>query len=108
MVNQHIKIIFGGLVPGRPVDEVNQFLSKLQEHGVKNIDTAQLYGNSEELLGQAGAPSRFIVDTKHIGGFEGGQSTKDQVIARAEKSLENLKTDNVSWRRFFMIRRQLY
>lgn len=95
MVNVTVKIIYGGYVADLTLEQIEETLAVLQEEGVKNIDTAQLYGNSEELLGQVNAASRFIVDTKHVGGFQPGESTKEKVIARGEQSLKNLKTDSV-------------
>lgn len=58
----------------------------LQEKGnVKNIDTAVLYGQSEEILGKAGAGERFTVDTKLKGGFGSG-SSKDVIQEESTNS----------------------
>lgn len=71
--------------------------SRREEH-----DTAQMYGDSEKLLGQVHAASRFIIDTKHVGGGIPGESSKDKVIARAKQSLEDLQTDAVSYPHDFL------
>jgi aflatoxin B1 aldehyde reductase len=74
---------------------VEEVLQALNQEGITTIDTAQIYGTSEQLLGETKAASRFVVDTKHCGGFAAGQSTKDKVIAGAEESLKRLQTDKV-------------
>ena len=84
-----------GINPGRPfgepgaLDEVFQILT---ENGVKNIDTAALYGESEKLLGLAQAgEKKFILDTKTKGGFGGkGYATKDKIIEEANNSKKML------------------
>lgn len=70
-------------------------LQVLKQQGITAIDTAQIYGSSEELLGQTKAAARFVVDTKHCGGFAPGNSTKEKVVAGAEESLKKLQTDKV-------------
>ena len=101
MANTTTKIVFGGGVfnatSGFPTpEEVEKVLKVLEEEGVKVIDTAQAYGTSEELLGQTGAASRFIIDTKYPGGLFPTEATKEIVIASGEESLKKLKTDSVS------------
>lgn len=96
-----IKIAFGGAQIGSPQGfksdaEVKEVLDVLKASGIKIVDTAQLYGESEKFLGEAGAASQFTIDTKHVGGFVKGESSKDKVIARAKSSLERLKTNKVS------------
>ena len=83
-------------MPGYPLPKLEEFLSVLEKGGVKDIDTAQLYWDSEKLLGDVNAASRFSIDTKHIGGSKPGESTKEKVIARGEKSLADLQTKPVS------------
>ena len=96
MPNSSIKIVFGGIVVGYPLPKIEEFLSVLEKGGVNDIDTAQLYGDSEKLFGDVHAASRFSIDTKHVGGFVPGNSAKEKVIARAEKSLADLQTKSVS------------
>ncbi|KAL4936590.1 hypothetical protein BDV06DRAFT_233294 [Aspergillus oleicola] len=69
-------------------------LSVLQAEGVKYIDTAHIYGNSEEILGKLGAAKSFTMDTKYPGGF-GPVSSKERIIAIADESLKKLQTDQV-------------
>lgn len=59
---------------------------------MKIVDTAALYGQSEEILGDLEAGKRFTIDTKLRGGFGGGAS-RENVLADFEKSRELLKTD---------------
>jgi aflatoxin B1 aldehyde reductase len=74
---------------------VEEVLQALDQEGITAIDTAQIYGISEQLLGETKAASRFVIDTKHCGGFAAGQSTKEKVIAGAEESLKKLQTEKV-------------
>ena len=92
-----IKIVFGGWIfHTGSVDETTEWLKILSEVGIKIIDTAQLYGASEEVLGKTGAASRFTIDTKALGGFGPELTTKDAVIKAGNDSLAKLKTDAVS------------
>jgi aflatoxin B1 aldehyde reductase len=92
-----LKIIFGGagINPDgafRNADAVNAVFKVLEENGVKNIDTAQLYGESETILGQVGAGDRFIIDTKSRGGFDSGNALKPEVLSKlAHESIEKVK-----------------
>ncbi|KAF2444606.1 putative oxidoreductase [Karstenula rhodostoma CBS 690.94] len=91
-----IKIAFGGAAwLSSSVDEVTEWLAFLKKSGIEIIDTAQMYGGSEVVMGNAGAASSFTVDTKTPGGFNEQPNTKDVVINSGKKSLENLKTDSV-------------
>ncbi|EAU29576.1 conserved hypothetical protein [Aspergillus terreus NIH2624] len=80
----------------RTAAEVEEMLQVLQQQGITTIDTAQIYGSSEELLGLTHAAARFVIDTKHCGGFAPGNSTKEKVIAGAEESLRKLQMDKVN------------
>lgn len=100
MPNTDIKIVYGGGTFSADtnfctLESVKEVLKVLEENGVKNIDTAQSYPNSEELLGRADAASRFLIDTKDIGALAGGTASKQDVIARGEASLKKLHTDKV-------------
>lgn len=101
MTRDFVKVIFGGAVfdsttgSFSTVEKTQNTLRALKEEGIEEIDTAQVYGQSESLLGQADASSLFVIDTKHCGGHIPGQSTKDILIARAKASLAELRTDHV-------------
>jgi len=100
MSNQGIKVVFGGAMvsKGRAFEDeksIKELLELLKKEGVKNIDTAQLYGESEELLGEAGAAKEFIIDTKAKGGFAPGSPTKENIINDAKESMKKLATDKV-------------
>ena len=107
MPSSSVKVVFGGLVPGYPLPKLEEFLSVLEKGGVKDIDTAQMYFDSEKLLGDVHAASRFSIDTKHIGGAEPGESTKEKVIARGEKSLANLQTKSVSAVSIYLMKKKV-
>ncbi|KIW62956.1 hypothetical protein PV04_09841 [Phialophora macrospora] len=80
------------------VGAVEELLDVLEREGIKQIDTAQLYGNgtSEELLGEAKAGSRFLIDTKHVGGWIPGNSSREQVVERGHESLRRLGAKKVN------------
>lgn len=88
--------VFGGgaVRPERALGDpkvLPELFKVLAEGGCKNIDTAALYGASEELLGGAKVGDKFIVDTKAKGGFGGsGHSTKENIVAEAENSKKML------------------
>jgi aryl-alcohol dehydrogenase-like predicted oxidoreductase len=92
-------IAFGGGIFTPPyvkdVEEVQEYLDLLAELGIKIIDTAALYGESEKFLGEKKAASRFTIDTKHPGLMQPEPSTKDVVIASGKESLKKLATSQV-------------
>lgn len=95
-----IKVVFGGagISEGRPfssVEDVKEVLTVLKENGVDTVDTAQLYGTSEELLGKASAAESFTIDTKATGGFVAGSGTKDGITTGVKESLRKLGTKKV-------------
>lgn len=77
------------------IDSLNELLSALEKGGVKSIDTARFYGQSEELLGQVHASERFDIDTKLLGGFAPEPTTKQTAIECGELSLSLLQTKKV-------------
>ncbi|KAJ1323877.1 aflatoxin B1 aldehyde reductase [Microdochium nivale] len=97
MSTNNVKIVFGGaaFVEG-PVEDVTSWLNTLESAGIKDIDTAQVYGQSETLLGKAGAASRkFNLDTKAASGFGPDPTTAEVVIKCGQESLMKLQTDSV-------------
>ena len=96
----HVKLIFGGgsfMEAAAPEPGyIDEALNILHEAGVKNIDTARIYQDSEELLGKAHAHSRFTIDTKYPGGLAPEPSSKESLVETLEESLKLLQTDQVS------------
>jgi aflatoxin B1 aldehyde reductase len=96
-----LKIVFGaaGFNPGSAFPDseaINAGLDLLEKNGVKTLDTAQRYGESEKLLGEANAGSRFIIDTKSQGGFVPGSALKPENLYKlTHQSVEKLKVSNV-------------
>lgn len=91
-----MKMIGVGINPGYTFgnpDTLKEAFDLLEKGGCSTIDTAALYGSSEEILGKAKAGDRFTIDTKTKGGFnpEGGASKKN-VLAEAKNSREKLGT----------------
>ncbi|KAJ3043160.1 hypothetical protein HDV00_005776 [Rhizophlyctis rosea] len=87
-------IVFGsGTFMAGDVEEAKQFLDLCEKLGIKHIDTARIYGEAENVLGQLQADKKFVIDTK-VPGF-GSRQTKDAVFAAQKTSWELLKTDTV-------------
>jgi aflatoxin B1 aldehyde reductase len=94
------KLIFGGAAISTGLsfstpEQATQLLDLLEQEGIQQIDTAQLYGNSEEFLGSLKAGDRFIIDTKHVGGWVEGSSSREEVVKRGEESLKKLGVEKV-------------
>lgn len=97
-----IKAIFGGAGISadhtiNTPDGLKQVMHTLRANGVDTIDTAQLYGmgESEQLIGMAGAGSSFTFDTKACGGFMPGTSTKESIVKDAKDSMNRLGVKQV-------------
>ncbi|KAL3491745.1 NADP-dependent oxidoreductase domain-containing protein [Aspergillus germanicus] len=97
-----VRLIFGGASFGptmesdfTTLESTTETLDLLEANGVTTIDTARFYPDSEEWLGEAAAPSRFIIDTKYPGGFASKASSKEGLVASAEESLAALGVDQV-------------
>lgn len=86
------------------VEETVELLDAIEKLGIKQLDTAQLYGTSEQLLGQVNAASRFTIDTKHIGGWVPGNSSRAKVVERGLESLKKLGVDKVFYSHFALCR----
>ena len=71
-------------------------VSKLYEHGLREMDTAPSYGNSESLIGsmQQDFPD-LRINTK-VGLDEKGAFTSDHIKRSAYRSLKNLKVDTIN------------
>ncbi len=100
MSSQPIAVIFGAASVGNTdpwikEEDLNAAFKVLEAHGVKNIDSAQLYGKSEERLGQVKAGERFTIDTKWIGGWVPGSANKENVINSAKESIKKLGVKQV-------------
>jgi aflatoxin B1 aldehyde reductase len=77
--------------------EVSSLFKTLKAEGITQLDTAQSYGGgtSEQLIGQGEGLSDFLVDTKHVGGFAPGSSSRKGIFERALASLERLGVEKV-------------
>lgn len=84
---------------GQPSEaEAAAILERALEHGVRAIDTAPAYGESEELLGRllpAGAPVRIVTKTAPLSGNEVSEADCDAVRRSAERSLGRLHRDRL-------------
>ncbi len=88
--------------PNAPAKEENiKLLRSAFENGITFFDTAQAYGNNEELVGEALEPFRkeVVIATKF--GFKDGNfqlgldSRPESIKAVAEASLKKLRTDYI-------------
>ncbi|KAI8293021.1 Oxidoreductase sirO [Colletotrichum sp. SAR 10_98] len=70
-------------------------LEDLRVRGVTEIDVAQGYGDSEELLGEARAGESFNIATKIPGIMDPGSLRKDQVIQRTQASMKKLNIEQI-------------
>ncbi|KAL3477173.1 NADP-dependent oxidoreductase domain-containing protein [Aspergillus californicus] len=103
MTSHPVKIIFGGASFGPSMESeftsleaTEHALALLEAGGVRTIDTAKIYPDSEQYLGQARAAAGFFsVDTKYPGGFAATASSREDVITSADESLEALHTGQV-------------
>ncbi|EWC47273.1 hypothetical protein DRE_03392 [Drechslerella stenobrocha 248] len=60
--------------------EARRLLDVLTKVGVKTIDTAQIYNQSEDSLGKANTERSFIIDTKIGGAFSPGSAKADAIV----------------------------
>jgi len=60
------------------------------------INSDEEQTKSEETLGKAGAPKRFIIDTK-APGFSLGAMSKENVLKGIDQSLKDLGVSSVSY-----------
>lgn len=74
-------------------EKLQPALDAIKAAGIKEIDTAEMYGNNEADLGSVGAAESFIISTKNPGGWQPG--TLQEVTTRFNASLERLKTKSV-------------
>ncbi|KAJ5719733.1 alcohol dehydrogenase [Penicillium malachiteum] len=106
------QLVFGGASVAtdgsfKNVAEVSNLLEALEREEIKQIDTAQIYGAIEQLLGEAGVSSRFFVDTKHSGGWSAGSSSREDVYQKGLESLEKLGVDKVYQGNYNVVSRDL-
>jgi len=100
MSSESITVVFGAASIGNregwnTETELDAAFKVLEAHGVKVLDSAQLYGESEKTLGQVKAGERFTIDTKWIGGWSPGSATKEAVISSAKESIKKLGVKQV-------------
>jgi diketogulonate reductase-like aldo/keto reductase len=95
-----IQTVFGGALfqrEGRFADPSTllKVYDALENSGVRKIDTAHIYGASEEILGQTGGSKRFDIDTKAPGGLIPGSVTAQGVQGFATRSKKLLDVEQV-------------
>jgi aflatoxin B1 aldehyde reductase len=95
-----VPIIFGGAQfqlsgPFSSPSTLLNVYSALEKAGCGKIDTAHIYGASEEILGQSGGSKRFAIDTKAPGGGIPGSMTAQGVVDFAHGSKKLLDIEQV-------------
>jgi len=101
MSSEPITVVFGTATVGNyepfsKPEDLEKVYSILLKHGVKILDTAQLYGNSQATLGATKAGEKFTIDTKWVGGFkESGWSTHENIVKSGKDSIEKLGVKQV-------------
>ncbi|KAJ1551350.1 hypothetical protein HK405_014684, partial [Cladochytrium tenue] len=92
------KIVFGAAGPiwNNEDADADTLLAVLAEHGVRELDSARVYGESEERIGQRRVVDKgFAVHTKHPGGFGPPGASKQGILDVAATSFQLLKLDQV-------------
>ena len=95
------KIVYGaaGIGSRDPfvTDEgINDLFATLDKHNVTILDTARLYGPSEQRLGEVKAGSKYTIDSKWVGGWSPGSATEENIVSSAEESIKKLGIKKVS------------
>lgn len=75
-------------------ENVQAFVDTLSKNGIKHIDTARAYPDSEKKLGEIGASKTFIIDTK-AAGFKPNSLSRDTITASLTESLSLLNTNQI-------------
>jgi aryl-alcohol dehydrogenase-like predicted oxidoreductase len=88
-----------GKIGGSTVEEVSRLLGQALDTGLNVIDTAECYGQGEELIGQAVGHRRsdYYLFTKcgHAAGFDLPDWNPQLLERSIERSLERLRTDHL-------------
>ncbi|KAK4939964.1 hypothetical protein LTR10_019816 [Elasticomyces elasticus] len=100
MSSQPIKVIYGTANIGneerwKSSDYVNEAFKIRQTHDVKDLDTAQLFGGSQQKLGELKAGDKFSIDTKWLNGWKPGSGNKDNILSSAKESISKLGVKQV-------------
>lgn len=95
MASSGIKIVYGPATL-QGVGTLEKSFDIIEAAGIKELDTARMYGRSEEHLGNAKAADRFAISTKAKGGFVAGSLKKEAVLADMAESLKLLGVEKVA------------
>ncbi|KAF3913465.1 hypothetical protein AA313_de0204335 [Arthrobotrys entomopaga] len=91
-----VKLVYGAALfsPDPETGSVQHVVDKLdliKKSGVEELDTAQIYGESEATLGKANVASKnFSIATKHGSGFVKGTALPENIVKHGEFAKENL------------------
>ena len=90
------KSVIGIAAWGSTADEIRRGLDAICELNVDELDTAQGYPMSEELLGKAEGGKGFVIATKCSLPLGPTIATKEEVVKAGNESLAKLKVKSVS------------
>ncbi|EPS45920.1 hypothetical protein H072_76 [Dactylellina haptotyla CBS 200.50] len=91
-----VKLVYGAAMfePHAETGEVTHVIETLdliKKVGVQDLDTAQIYGRTEETLGLADVKSKdFIISTKFGAGFTPGIASVENIVKHGEYAQEKL------------------
>ncbi|KAI8802049.1 NADP-dependent oxidoreductase domain-containing protein [Cladochytrium replicatum] len=93
-----VKLVFGAagdLWCNADVAQAQEVMNVLELLGIRAMDTARLYGSSEEQVGKYHAGARFAISTKHPGGVIPQGSTSESIREVGKQSFDLLQVDQV-------------
>ena len=76
-------------------EQLEQVYKALEQGDTSIIDTATIYGASQEYLGNTKAPKRFTIDTKAASGLRPNGGSKVEILKDYEDSKKLLGVDQV-------------
>jgi aryl-alcohol dehydrogenase-like predicted oxidoreductase len=88
-----VKILFAGAYLGEPIKHLRVLGGSIPgaiSHGVTKIDSSQIYGEPEGILGTKKAGERFILHTKWMGGVQPDWTTKGDIVNSGKESIKKL------------------
>lgn len=90
-----IKTIFGTAGIGVDSSWLAKAFDTLEANHIDTLDTAEIYPNSEKILGEHEAYKRFNIDTKFGSFFAGIPAIPERILKSASTSLSSLGTKQV-------------
>jgi aflatoxin B1 aldehyde reductase len=80
----------------KTLEAARQILDTLIQANLLQLNTAQLYGESEKTLGLRKAGDNFTIDTKAAGGTVPAALGREEIVKRGKASLQRLSLTQVN------------